>query len=464
MQVDLGPAHVLAEDVVVHRDVMVPMRDGICLATDIYRPASAGQVLTKPRPVILERTPYDKTGTPRTEFSLSEPEPKGREELAIRLVREGYCVVWQDCRGRYASEGVFTKYLSEGEDGYDCMVWLAAQGWNNGRVGTMGLSYAAHTQMSMACLTPPGLACMVVDSGGFSNAFTCGIRQGGAFELKQATWAYHRAQESPTAQADPLIRDAIAAEDLHAWFTRMPWGRDRSPVRWDPEYETYLLDQWQHGTFDAFWKKVGIWAAGHYDAIPEVPIVFMSSWYDAYVQTTLENYAGLKDRRPLALIMGPWTHGNRSRSLFGDVDFGPTAMFDGQVDSDWLAYRLRWFAHWLKREGSDDQTGRVHYFLMGGGSGARTAAGHLDHGGQWCRPLTGRCQRRSHWYCISTPTCACAMPLRQEPTQSAMISTRSIRCRQSAARLPRASRSLQVVASIRWSPPLFLAAAPPAFR
>lgn len=385
---DLTPHIALHADVAVHRDVMIPMRDGVRLATDIYRPARDGQPSGEPLPVIFERTPYDKAGTPRTELSLRDPVPASREELAIRLVREGYIVIWQDCRGRYRSEGTFTKYLNEGEDGFDSMVWIEAQPWNNGRIGTMGLSYDAHTQMAMACLNPPGLACMAVDSGGFSNAFTCGIRQGGAFELKQATWAYNRAKEAPLAQANPLILAAIEAEDLHGWFGKMPWTKGRSPVKWDPDYEAYLLDQWQNGTFDDFWKKVGIWAAGYYDRIGDSPTILMSSWYDAYVHTALENYRGLKKpERPVVLIMGCWTHGNRSQRVFGDVDFGPAAPFDGQVDTDWLTFRLRWFKRWLK--GCEDPVPEletpVHYFVMGGGGGARTGEGHMMHGGEWRR-------------------------------------------------------------------------------
>lgn len=375
----------VADDVIVHRNVMVAMRDGVRLATDVYLPARDGRGTGEARPVIFERTPYDKAGTPRTELSAADPVPLTRQQLAIRLVREGYAVVWQDCRGRYGSEGSFTKYVNEAEDGYDSMVWLAGQPWNAGRVGTMGLSYDAHVQMAMACLNPPGLACMAVDSGGFSNAFTCGIRQGGALEMKQATWAWNRAHESALAAAHPEIRAAIEAEDIFGWMRQTPWTRGRSPVRWDPDYEAYLLDQWQHGTFDDFWKRTGLWAAGYYDSFPKVPIIFMSSWYDVYVPTTLENYAGLKGEagRPLTLIMGPWTHGNRSRSVFGDVDFGAAATFDGQIDRDWLSYRLKFFARWLKDEPAEDDPQPVKVFVMGGGSGRRTRDGHLDHGGHW---------------------------------------------------------------------------------
>nr|WP_321526280.1 CocE/NonD family hydrolase [uncultured Cohaesibacter sp.] len=384
--VELTQTETITPGVVVHRDVMVPMRDGIHLATDVYRPAGPdGQPVASPLPVIFERTPYNKSGTPRTELTLADPKAISRAELAIRLVREGYVVIWQDCRGRYQSEGSFTKYLNEADDGYDSMVWIHQQPFSNGKVGTMGLSYDAHVQMALACLNPPGLSCMAVDSGGFSNAFTCGIRQGGALEMKQATWAYNRAMEAPLAASDPDILRAIEAENLSDWMTRTPWTKGRSPVRWDPDYEQYLLDQWQHGTFDDFWKKTGIWAAGYYDTFPKLPIIFMSSWYDAYVRTTLENFVGLKGDpdRPLTLIMGPWTHGNRSRTVFGDVDFGKAATFDGQLDSDWMTFRSKFFAKWLKTEANGLPESRIHLFIMGGGSGRKTAEGHLDHGGHW---------------------------------------------------------------------------------
>src|SRR3569833_2151497 len=181
----------LGDDIVIERNVMVTMRDGIRLATDIYRPAVDGVPAREALPAILERTPYGKRERSRSEIEVGMSEPMTRAEVAAHFVRAGYVVVYQDCRGRYDSEGTFAKYLSEGEDGYDTAQWLTRQSWSDGRFGTMGLSYAAHTQAAMACLNPPGLACMVMDSGGFSNAFRCGIRQGGAFELKQATWAYN---------------------------------------------------------------------------------------------------------------------------------------------------------------------------------------------------------------------------------------------------------------------------------
>ncbi|WP_248307865.1 CocE/NonD family hydrolase [Bosea sp. AS-1] len=361
------------------RDVMVTMRDGIRLATDVYLPVHG----EGPFHAILERTPYGKRLASRSELMLGSERPMSRAEVAAAFCAAGYAVVFQDCRGRYGSEGEFTKYLSEAPDGYDTIQWIAGQPWCTGKVGTMGLSYAAHTQLAAACLAPPALAGMILDSGGFSNAYRCGIRQGGAFELKQATWAYNRAQEGRACAENPELRAALAAESIIDWFGRMPWSRGNSPIRWEPEYESYLLEQWQNGSFNDYWKALGIYAAGYYDRIPDIPVLLMSSWYDVYVPTTFENLAGLSrgHHRP-ELVMGPWTHGNRTERVFGDVDFGPSAPFDGNIGESWLQFRIACFDRWLKGGASASET-PVRLFVMGGGTGRKTEAGFLDHGGHW---------------------------------------------------------------------------------
>src|SRR5580692_6397229 len=138
-------------DVALTSDVMVPMRDGVRLATDVYRPARNGKPLPGRFPVILERTPYGKTVPSRSELSVREPVAKSRAEVARVFVSRGYVVIYQDCRGRYGSEGEFVKYLSDGHDGYDACAWIVRQPWCNGKIGTMGLSYAAHTQGALGC-------------------------------------------------------------------------------------------------------------------------------------------------------------------------------------------------------------------------------------------------------------------------------------------------------------------------
>ena len=183
-------------EVALEDNVRVRMRDGVALATDVYRPARNGQAVAGRFPVIVERTPYGRNVTSFRDITAANARPKTRAEVAESFVRHGYVVVFQDCRGRYDSEGEFIKYLNEGADGFDTCKWILEQRWCIGRIGTIGLSYAAHTQVALGCLNPPGLAAMYVDCGGFSNAYQGGIRQGGAFELKQVTWAYNLGLDS----------------------------------------------------------------------------------------------------------------------------------------------------------------------------------------------------------------------------------------------------------------------------
>ncbi len=376
---------------IVERKVMVPMRDGVRLATDIYRPAAsgAGTPAPGPFPVILERTPYDRDAKSlRSAITRKDPRPRSRAETAAAFVARGYIVAIQDCRGRYSSEGTFTKYTLEGEDGYDSLVWLLAQQWCDGRIGTMGLSYNAHVQAALACLDPPGLAAMILDSGGFANAYQGGIRQGGAFELKQLTWAHKHARLSPQAKAEPLVAAALDAEDIAAWMGRLPWRRGHSPLSAVPEYEDYILEQWSHGSFDSYWKKLGLWTEGWYASFSDVPSIHISSWYDPYPRTATSNYMALSrlKKSPCRLVLGPWTHGNRSLGYSGEVDFGSEATLDGSLAEDYDEYRLRWFDRWLKGIGNGvEAESPVSYFLMGGGSGRRNEAGRMEHGGRWKR-------------------------------------------------------------------------------
>ncbi len=373
-------------EVIREADIMVTARDGVELATDIYRPARAGKPVEGTFPVILERTPYGKHLASRSELDAGEQKPRSRLEIASYFVEQGYIVVYQDCRGRYGSQGRFIKYLSDGEDGFDSIDWIARQPWCDGRVATMGLSYAAHTQMAAGCLAPKALAAMVLDCGGFSNAYRVAIRNGGAFEMKQATWAFNQACESPQAKADPVVRAALAKEDLRDWFKALPWRPGHSPVRHVPEYEDYLFEQWYAGEFGDYWKQLGIYAEGWYDRFADVPQTHMSGWYDPYVPTALGNFRAMKalKRSTMRLIMGPWMHGDRCRSYSGDVDFGAAATLDGNVAEHWRAYRLRWFDHWLKGvDNGVDREPAVRVFLMGGGSERRNADGRMDHGGCW---------------------------------------------------------------------------------
>lgn len=360
--------------VAVDADVMVPMRDGVKLATDVYRPAGEDPDRW---PVILERTPYGKSQAGTRHASV---------EVARWFASRGYVVVFQDCRGRGKSEGQYVKYLSDGRDGFDCCAWLLAQPFANGRIGTMGLSYAAHTQGALASAGAPGVKALFMDSGGFSDAYQGGIRQGGAFELKQVTWAFNEALEAPEIRNDPARFAAMKAVDLKEWFAQMPWTRGHSPLSAAPDYEEYVFDQWEHGDFDAYWRQLGIYAKGYYGAYCDAATLLISSWYDPYPRTITDNFVALSrlKRGPIHMVLGPWTHGNREQTFAGDVEFGPSAAFERNVAPSYLDAKLRWFDRFLKDEpnGAENDPA-VRIFVMGGGSGRRDPEGRMQHGGRW---------------------------------------------------------------------------------
>ena len=384
----VGPAsaQMIGEDMILEAAVKVRMRDGVHLTTDIYRPAKNGKALPGAFPVILERTPYGRNVVSRSELSVAEPIPKSRADVAHFFIKQGYVVIYQDCRGRYGSEGDFVKYLSDGADGYDCCAWIVKQPWCNGKIGTKGLSYAAHTQGALGCAGAPGVVAMFIDSGGFSNAYQGGIRQGGAFEMKQVTWAVQAAKEAPESLKDPVRMKALKGVDIRGWFAKMPWKRGHSPLSAAPEYEDYVYEQWEHGRFDGYWKQLGIYAQGFYDQFCDAAMMHMSSWYDPYPRTATDNYVGLSKRKkgPVRLILGPWTHGDRSRTWAGEVDFGKEATIDGNLAADFWQLRLRWFDRWLKGvQNGVEHEPTVRIFVMGGGSGRRNADGRMQHGGHW---------------------------------------------------------------------------------
>ena len=201
-----------------------------------------------------------------------------------------------------------------------------------------------------------------------------GIRQSGAFELKQATWALRQAQLSPEAAADPVLHAALAAEDIRDWFTRMPWRPGPLPAASPSRLRglSFRPVGTRRGR-QAFWRQLGIWAEGYHRALqprglrPHVIVVGpVSADRDIQLQRP---EAG----RPRAATADPGAMDARrpqSHAHFGDVEFGPAASLDAWA-GDWRAYRLRFFDHVIKDAPLHEPPVRV--FVMGGGSGRRTA-------------------------------------------------------------------------------------------
>ena len=401
------------------KGVMVAMRDGVQLATDLYWPATDGRRLEGRLPVIMNRTPYGREKTAAREMTADQRK-RTRAEVAEYYVRRGYVFIYQDTRGRGDSQGQFVKYLDDGADGHDMCQWIVAQPWSDGRIGMLGTSYDAHTQAAAACAGAPGLKAVFLDFGGFSNAYQSGIRQGGAFELKQVTWAYNLGLESPELAKDPVRLAALKAVDLKAWFASMPWKRGHTPISLLPDYEDYVFDQWRHGVFDGYWKRLGLYAEGYYPQLARTATVHLSGWYDPYSRTATDNYVGVKKEglQPPRLIMGPWTHGARSTPYAGDVDFGPDATFESATGMDYFAYRLAYFDRTLRGlDTADRAQPPVRLFIMGGGSGRRNPEGRLEHGGYWRSEATWPIARTqlTRFYCHSSGALDPALPAADAP-------------------------------------------------
>ena len=211
--------------IVVSKNVMVPMRDGVRLAFDIYRPAREGDFVEGCFPTIMLHTPYDKTD-------------KRYTEIADYFVPKAYNVVLVDLRDRYCSEASGVYYHAAtphtGRDGYDICEWIAAQPWSNGRIGTVGSSYGAITQVRTALERPPHLTAIwpdVVPTNSFQNQ----CREGGAMQGHMFWALFIHAQDAQDVRDDPGKVDDVWEDlkNLRRLFRAdsVATGPDRAPAR-----------------------------------------------------------------------------------------------------------------------------------------------------------------------------------------------------------------------------------------
>lgn len=205
----------------VERDLAVPMRDGVVLRADVYRPQRGGRF-----PVLVYRTPYGK-------HHAAED-----YQIHLKAVERGYVVVLQDVRGRYASGGRFGPYRQEGRDGYDTIEWAASQPWSSGVVGTFGLSYPGAVQWLAAMQAPPHLKAMA-PAMTFSSPRNF-FYSNGVFDRSWLPWIYVNIAPDIRRKLDlPGARDS--AEAAAAWpgvaaqyrswlpLKDLPWLRSEAP-------------------------------------------------------------------------------------------------------------------------------------------------------------------------------------------------------------------------------------------
>ena len=327
----------------IDRDVPMKTRDGVTLRADVYRPDGSGRF-----PVLLSRLPYDKSLRRRP------------GDIDV-FVEQGYVVIMQDTRGRFASEGdEYYPLRWEAQDGYDAVEWAAALPYADGRVGTMGQSYLGATQYLLAPTRPPHLRASFPASAP-ADFHQCWVyHTGGAFELgwqipyailmardtiarrglTKSLWPELERELAPavTPWAPPLTPEAYLQLPL------MDWAKRLEPVaRYLGEY----LQRPEHG---AAWWEIDV-ERRHREI--EVPMYHVTSWYDIFLHGGIANFCGLRRhaateaaRASQKLLIGPWAHlfpyTSPTSTGTGDIDFGPAALIDLHE------IQLRWFDHWLK--------------------------------------------------------------------------------------------------------------------
>jgi putative CocE/NonD family hydrolase len=316
-------------------NVMVPMRDGVGLATNIARPAGEGKY-----PAILVRTPYGKEN------------PKDAENQAIAA--QGYVYIFQDCRGTGDSEGEWHPLVNERKDGLDTHAWVAAQPWCNGIIGTAGGSYVGFTQWILGPVAPETYKAMFTivplmdryhDISYIGGAFGLGTSMSWGSEMLEPTKGEGAGMDYENWDWDKAYRQL----PLNTWDDVL--GRE---VSWMREWTA-------HPTYDAFWKEPGVLERWNEFTVPNVTI---SGWYDIFVGQAFNQIPVVRSEAKTAvarenqhLIVGPWGHG--AGWPVGERDFGDDTGYDiGDL-------RQRWFAKWLKGEDVDIDLPPYRLFVMG---------------------------------------------------------------------------------------------------
>ena len=333
--------------IAVDMDVAARMRDGTTLRANVYRPDGDG-----PWPTLLTRLPYGKDDL--GVLTVLDP---------VQAARKGFMVVIQDCRGRFASEGEWTPFWFEEQDGPDTVEWAARLPGSNGRVGMYGDSYFGNTQWLAAFGQPPSLAA-IAPGLTWSEPMDGLLARGGAVELGLALpWSietgvnYLQRLRRETA---PLIDEYDRLAEYGYW--QLPVS-DQAVLRRHPLADMGLLRAIDDPDFVARCR-----VAGRYARVT-VPTFHTGGWHDVFLQGTLDNYVAMSaSGREARLLVGPWTHARFSDPI-GEKVFGQRGSRHG-VPTHELGDANDLLLAWFRRHLADDHGVElpeppVRIFVMG---------------------------------------------------------------------------------------------------
>jgi uncharacterized protein len=268
----------------VLRDVMVEMRDGLSLATDVYLPDAEG-----PFPAVVIRLPYGKT----VEYC-------GIPDIAAHWNRKGYAFVGQDCRGTYDSEGVFDPAhpTNEAEDGHDTVAWIAEQHWSSGKVALTGESYYSVTSFAAASIPHPALVCIA--PGDFPVDRYDGTYRNGCLRLAaEALWAIW--------WVDPLNHPVPGEPLPNVDVWHLPTLDMAAAAGLGNHYFSEIVGHCLPGS--RYWEARCRREA--HDAI-EIPVLHWCGWFDNYTGQQLRDWKRYRQLDRSAgrnyLMIGPWSH------------------------------------------------------------------------------------------------------------------------------------------------------------
>lgn len=364
----------LLEIAIVDQKVMMPMSDGVRLATDIYRPKT-----DRPVPIIFSRTPYNFNSYRDGELATRTL------ETAHQAVLEGYAYVVQNERGRFFSEGEWDILGTPLTDGYDALTWMAAQEWSNGKIGTLGCSSTAEWQMALAAMDHPAHSAMVPQGfgagvGKIGDFYEQGNwYRGGAVQMLFIAWLYGTQHDTMA----PRLPEGIGQEDL----LRLQRFYDMAPrypkVDWSeglahlPVEDIIENVNGPKGIFeemitrkpnDPKWFEGGLYH-DHMDFA--VPSFWFVSWYDVSSSPNLALYNHVREnasdpeiRENQYLLISPTLHCGYTRATENTM-VGERSMGDARLEYKDMIFA--WFDYWMKEDENNTkpQMPKVKYFTMG---------------------------------------------------------------------------------------------------